>query len=152
MQLKINVTTSFQSFPGHYICGCGIMCVPEEITVLLLSNLKMYHLFAINIEKFSFLKIMIFCKLEYLFEVFEQCEIFLSYPSLDLSTYFSTGTSQLGAHTRTLVWIISSFCHSLNNDSGMSEWLYKIDAHTHTYALQLGLHFSTFKVRTWLVS
>lgn len=108
------------------------MCVPEEITVLLLSNLKMYHLFAINIEKLSFLKIMIFCKLEYLFEVFEQYEIFLSYPSLDLSTHFSTGTSQLGAHTRTLVWIISSFCHSLNNDSGMSEWLYKIDAHTDT--------------------
>lgn len=40
--------------------------MPEEMSVLLLSNLKTCNLFAINTGKFSFLKTMIFCKLKYL--------------------------------------------------------------------------------------
>lgn len=83
--------------------------------------------------------------------MFEQYEIFLSF-FLKSYTHFSTGTSQLGTQSCTLLCIISDFSHSFNKDFRMNEWIYKIDGRTYTCTLQLDFHFSIFKIFQTLLS
>lgn len=64
-------------------------CMSEEIIILLLSNLKMYNLFAIHIETFPPLKIVILVRIStFSLKCLSSMKYFLpSYPSLSPNVY-----------------------------------------------------------------